>query len=258
MSRINWETFYNCEDVELKNSIFVEKIMEVLDSECPLKKYQCRNKFRNWVNPEVKELMMNRDKMKEQARATGRLDDWNTFKKLRNLVVKKLRSSKIEFFNKLYTKADKEKTTKSLFNITKELQGKKIGNTPQTFIKDGKPIRKPLELANFQMNYYVEKLRNISALLPVSFRNPYRILDAALERWEGTVNLNEFSFRDVTLVETAKFIAALSDSTAFGHDKMDSIAIKSAFDSVNPSHAISNQLVTEENRNLRENGNLQN
>ena len=41
-------------------------------------------------------------------------------------------------------------------------------------------------------------------------------------------NLIEFKFRNVTLVETAKFVAALSDSTSFGHDQIDSIAIKSA------------------------------
>ena len=163
MSQINWDSLYNCEDLE-----------------CPLKKHQSRNNFRNWIDRDVKEMMSRRDQLKTQARTSGRVEDWNDFKIMRNKVVKKLRSSKSEFFNKLYKKAEAEKTTKSLFSLTKELQGNKNGNMPQTFLKEGKPIRKPVELANWQMDYYVKKLIDIFVALPISNRNPYRVLKMLL------------------------------------------------------------------------------
>ena len=159
MSKINWDNFYNCEDLEIMNSMFVENVMGVLESECPLKRFQSRKKFRNWVDTDVKDMMAMRDQLKDQARASGRMEDWDSFRLMRNGVVKRLRSCKSEYFNKLYVNAEKEKTTKTLFNLTKELQGNKTGNMPQTLLKDGRPIRKPVEMANFQLDYYVNKLR---------------------------------------------------------------------------------------------------
>ena len=54
------------------NSIFEEKVLEVLDSEAPLKRFQGRQKFRKWLNDEVKEMMQERDSWKTIARISGR------------------------------------------------------------------------------------------------------------------------------------------------------------------------------------------
>ena len=104
---------------------------------------------------------------------------------------------------------------KKLYKLTKELQDINSGNTPQIFLKDGRPVRKPALMANLQLEFYVNKVKKIFESLPSTNRNPYRILKAALARWKDTENITEFKFRDVTLVETAKFISTLSDSTAF-------------------------------------------
>ena len=228
MSQINWDEFYNCENLDLKNSMFEEKVLSVLNSEAPLKKFQSRTMFRKWISPEVKLLMEERDRMKTTALNSGLVEDWVVFKSLRNSVVKKLKKCKKEFFSNMYDKAEKSKTTKELFRLTRELQDLRDGNAPLTLIIDGKPVRKPEQMANFQLDYYVEKIKKILITLQNVTGDPYRVLDAALEKWDETENIGEFEFRNVTLVETAKFISSLSDSTAFGHDLIDSIAIKSA------------------------------
>ena len=83
-------------------------------------------------------------------------------------------------------------------------------------------------MANLHLDFYIDKVKKIIDSLPGTSRNPYRILEAAIAKWEDSENMTEFNFRDVTLVETSQFINTLSDSTAFGHDRIDSIAIKSA------------------------------
>ena len=215
---------YDSEDLEIKNYIFVDKVLEVIDSEAPLKKDQYRKNFRKWVSPDIKLLMESRDQLRNQAAASGRVEDWLSFKTARNKVVKELRSSKNKFFEKLYISAENETSSKNLYKLTKELQDTNSGNSPQIFLKDGKPLRKPALMANFQLEHYINKVKSIMEHLPRPIGNPYRVLDAALARWDDTDNILEFKFRDVTLAETSKYISTLSDST----DRIDSIAIKSA------------------------------
>ena len=61
-----------------------------------------------------------------------------------------------------------------------------------TLIIDGKPVRKPELMANYQLDYYVSKITKIMASLQNLQVNPYRILEAALEKWDETDNIGEF------------------------------------------------------------------
>ena len=116
---------------------------------------------------------------------------------------------------------------------------RKDGNSPQCLLKDGRPERRPAFMANLQMQYSENKIKNLIINIPVSNCNPHRVLDAAIENWEDAVPT--FNFRNVTLAETAKLISTLSESTAYGHDCINSIASKHT---VNPSNPSPDQLVS--------------
>ena len=72
-----------------------------------------------------------------------------------------LSNAKTEHYNKLFDKIETEKDTRSLYNLTYELMDKKCGNSPQTFLSEGKLIRKPKQMANLQVNYYKNKVDNL-------------------------------------------------------------------------------------------------
>ena len=102
------------------------------------------------------------------------------------------------------------------------------GNSPKMFLENGQPVRKPLDMANIQMNFYEKKVKDILNMIPKSTRNPHRVLDLALSKWDDRNNVQPFNFRDVTLVEMHNLISSLSESTAYGNDTIDSIGIKIA------------------------------
>ena len=102
------------------------------------------------------------------------------------------------------------------------------GNSPQFFLKDGLPVRSPKLMANLQMQYYVTKIANIVKRIPQSGRNPHRVLDKAITDWDDSDNVPVFNFRYVMLVETHNLITTMSEPTAFGHDTIDSVGIKSS------------------------------
>ena len=92
-------------------------------------------------------------------------------------------TAKKEHYNKLYDKIEIEKDTRNLYNLTYELIDKKNGNTPQTLISDGKIIRKPKLMANLQVNFYENKVKELISKIPNSNRDPHRFLDYAMSTW---------------------------------------------------------------------------
>ena len=81
VSEIDWSFFYETSNVEIKNSIFEEKISNILDLLAPYKNFQIRKKFRNWVDVELKNLMKNRDLQRGVARISDSDEDWLLYRK---------------------------------------------------------------------------------------------------------------------------------------------------------------------------------
>ena len=79
-----------------------------------------------------------------------------------------------------------------------------------------------------QLQHYVEKIQKLQEKIPQSLRNPHRFLDRALENWTDKDKHSVFKFREITISETEYIISSMSQSTALGHDEIDSLAIKSA------------------------------
>ena len=52
------------------NTIFEENVLSALEKVAPLKSVKLRKNHRNWVDQEVKDLMLTRDNLREHARLT--------------------------------------------------------------------------------------------------------------------------------------------------------------------------------------------
>ena len=206
IANIDWGDFLEIQDIDKLNSIFEEKLLSVLDELAPIKVHQKKKLFRNWISDEVKEQMKNRDNLRQTAKMTGNQDDWNKYKSQRNKCVKLLSNVKTDYYRKLYDKIATEKDARNLYNLTYELMNKKSGNSPQTYISEGKVIRKPKMMANLQMCHYDNKVRNLIRKIQDSNRNPHRFLDRALGTWLNRASVPEFKFREITISETMDLI----------------------------------------------------
>ena len=228
IGKIDWEEMYESTDMNVINDFFETKVLEVLNKMAPMKTFQSRRKNKSWVSQNVKDLMADRNNLWETAKLSGRPEDWSIYKKRRNEVCKELRKDKNKFYEELYNKMEEEKDTKGLYGLTRQLLGTVSDTSPQFYVKDGKQVRKPVEMANLQLSYYRDKIDKIAEKIIPSQRNPHRFLDAALNKWEDKDERPVFEFRDVTLTEVDKMIATLANSSSFGHDELDSLSIKAA------------------------------
>ena len=64
-------------------------------------------------------------------------------------------------------------TEKDVKGLTNELCDGNVGTTPQQFCKDGNLIQKPLEMANLQLDYYINKVESLMRKITESERNPH-------------------------------------------------------------------------------------
>ena len=76
------------------------------------------------------------------------------------------------------------------------------------------------------IDYYKNKIVKLSEKTVISSRNPHRYLDAALRRWEEKDGRRIFKFSSVTVQQTGLLVKVMSDSAAYGHDRLDARAIK--------------------------------
>ena len=124
--------------MDLLNSYLEEQIGGILQSEAPLKGYQTRSNHRNWVDTSMKEAMKERDKLKEIARISGSPTDWNKYRKNRNYCTKKLKNTKIKYYNEMYEKFEKENDMGNIYRTTRNILNWKGGGYAQCILNGRK------------------------------------------------------------------------------------------------------------------------
>ena len=80
IKHIDWSEFYDSQDINILNDIFVKKIGDILDEEAPLKNHQVRRHLRNWLTDDIKAEMKDRDTSREVARRSGDPVHWRNYR----------------------------------------------------------------------------------------------------------------------------------------------------------------------------------
>ena len=194
----------------------------------PLKPVQFRKNYRNWVQDSTKILMAARNAARDIASMSKKDEDWTTYKNLRNRCNKLVRQDRINQQANLFNMYDKEKNSKNSFKLTKEILGWSSGKTPSSFKIDGRTVCSPQDVANVQLDYYTQKTSQLIRDLPVNAGDPLSTLKTTMNKWRHKDDLPKFKLSQVNATEVLKIIKSLGNNTAYGHDRIDAMAIKDA------------------------------
>ena len=222
----DWDRILNELNVDVANTMLEEEILKIMEDEAPLKTVQMRAHYNNWITCETKVEMSRRDKLREVAKLTDLEIDWKKFRESRNLCTSLQRKDKSKFHKKMFEKIEEEKDAKKLFGNAKNLLGWTSPGPPSCFQVEGRTIRSQKELANEQIKFYENKVKDIKNSLPGVGQDPLRYLRLAFERWDPAGGKPKFSLKSTTTKEVVENIKALKNSKAFGRDKIDAITIK--------------------------------
>ena len=94
-----------------------------------------------------------KNKLLTNAINTKNIDDWRLFKNKNNIINKKIKEAKINYYNQAFeSNNNKWKTLKNINNTNKQ-------TPPNMIINNGKQITSPKIIANIANNYFIEKFK---------------------------------------------------------------------------------------------------
>ena len=111
LNNLDWENFYTLNDPEQAWQVLQKEITEELDKQCPVRKSNIRHYVPDWIWPELKELIKDRDYFFKKAKQTKNIDDWNIAKHLRNVANSGIRRAKADFVQRKLTEFAKDGST---------------------------------------------------------------------------------------------------------------------------------------------------
>jgi hypothetical protein len=134
----------------------MEKIfMTVVDKHAPFKSKRVRNKNNPWMTPEIRTLLINRDKLKRNALISNDTDNWLHFKLARNKCSNMLKEAKRDYYDRLF--AVNKGNTNEVWNTINELisRSSKSQNISSLLINK-KVVTNNTEIAECLNQYFAE------------------------------------------------------------------------------------------------------
>ena len=142
MARIDWSEYYELNSIDLISDFFQTEVLKVLNKHAPMQTLQRRRRLRNWVSGEVKQMMSERDRLREVARLSDDRDDWQIYRTERNRCTRVLRSCKTDYYRDLYKKMEQEKDTAGIYKLNERTDGCEYWNNSTTIPQRWSPDKK--------------------------------------------------------------------------------------------------------------------
>ena len=83
LSQCNWDTFYNCTDVNSAWGVMKSFLLTIIDRHAPFSERKIKGKPCPWMTNELKRGMINRDRLLVKARKTKSHSDRKAFRQKR-------------------------------------------------------------------------------------------------------------------------------------------------------------------------------
>ena len=211
---ISWWEVYCCDKVEDAIELLTSKISKILDEMAPVKVIQNRKYYAPWLSVYTKELMKVRDVAFEKFHTSQLDEDWHQYKIVRNKVANRLKYEKVKWQESKLM--DASVNSSKSWSFAKTLLGWSSGGPPNKLIINNAMITKPYEIAQSMNNYFVSKVQNIVANLPVSNRDPLELPRMLMKNKQCSFDLKAVHPDDIE-----KIIANLKPSKSCGLDNID-------------------------------------
>ena len=230
-----WEDLYELSDLDRANNWFEQNLRNIIQEECPLKIVQPNKKLKNWIKPETKNKIKDRDTARKLAQQSDTNEAWSNYKILRNQVTSMSRDDKKSHFHQLYENMQKQNNIKGLYRTIKTQLGWKNSGPPQSLDVEGRKLTAPRDIANAQMTYLKKKIEKLMSEIPRPTEDPLKTLQLAMDRWGCKAGNREiFSLKEVCVGDILAIINKMGNSSALSHDFIDAISIKAASEILAP------------------------
>ena len=242
LSRVDWTDVLSCDDLDTATEMFTRKLRYILNLHAPWIIFQQRKFFTPWLTEDTKQLMKQRDQLKQRAKELAIRDQgqyvseeqqsaWNEFKKLRNKVNNKKKQEEKKFKSAKISE-DLESPSR-VWATAKSFMGWKSTGTPSQLEVNNRLETKASNIAKLMNEFFIEKVLQI--------RNGLREVPERLGECIRIMRGKKCSLdlTHVTVDTVRKLLKNLKSSRSTSVDELDSYAVKLSADHIaEPLHHI--------------------
>lgn len=145
LNHIQWNNIFYLGNIEEKIAVFNQYILELFDKHAPFVTSRVTKPYAPWLTHNVKELMKLRNKAKSKYKITKNINDWNSYKSLRNSTVSAIRREKIAYLSQ----QQRNNNTKEFWQAIKHLNIKQQRDSEIPL-----DLQKPNEINNYFLSVY--------------------------------------------------------------------------------------------------------
>ena len=219
----NFRDVHTADNPDDAFAAFEKAYCEVLDRHAPIKVIQNRKDYVPYISPQLEKMMAERNHLKENAAITGRLDDYNEYKKKRNEVSSILKNSEKEHYGNKFE--NENVPTKTVWKTAYEILGNFRSAFPSQILHCGKLFSNPTEIATEVNNYFVNKIKKLKE----DFRapddeDPITELKKFLSR--KRIPRDGFSLRELSNEDIKNLIKTLKGKKSLGLDWICGFSLK--------------------------------
>ena len=160
---LRWTEVYDLKDPTLIDTFITDKLLSVLDKHAPIRTFKTggiKNRNRN-ISKECLQSIRNRNKLRQIAKRTNSVDDWEKWRKTKNRVNNLLRDDAAKNVFKEQKIAEDDMTGRQIWNRVKRLAGWSTSLSPTIFSTDSGVISNPKQMADLMNKFFCDKVSKI-------------------------------------------------------------------------------------------------
>ena len=240
LANVDWTDVLACNDLDTATETFTRKIRYILNVHAPWIIFQQRKFFSPWITEETKQLMKERDKLKQKAKdlalrdaevSEEQLSAWEAFKKLRNRINNRKKQEEKNYkSSKISENLD---SPSKVWSTAKSFMGWKSTGTPSQLEINNNLVTKAYKIAELMNNFFIDKvltIRNGLEQIPTNLSECIKLMRGK----NCSLDLNH-----VTVDIVKKLLRNLKSSKCTSIDELDSYAVKLGADQLaEPLHHI--------------------
>ena len=218
-----FEKVFESNEIDEATKLFTDAFKEVLDKHAPLKIIQNRVNYQPYVTDKIKQIMEDRDILKEKAAESGDIKDHDEYKVKRNLFTYKMRDAEKDYFKEKFN--NDEATSSELWQTAYSVLGRVRSQFPSQIVVFGQLVSKPINIATEMNKFFIRK---ISDLKTETEEPQPEDPTSELKSFLASKNLPEggFNLREVTEDEMKYLIKGLKGKKSCGLDWICGYSLK--------------------------------
>ena len=233
------DSLIDCVDTELVATVIIGHISEAINKIAPMKRVQPRANYAPYLSRETKEKMSRRDELRWVAKASGKDEDYEIFKKEKNATLKQQRKEKVQWAQGLI--GEDMEDSKRVWNVVESICKYKKNNTIGKLVVNGIVTTKKNEIAKGLNEYFVQKVSSLLDKMPI----PASELLDELKQQEP-VNVPQMELNELSPHGLELLLKKVSRTPASGVDGISGIILLDIIEVIRPSllHLINLSLAT--------------